>query len=35
MEKAVQRDLRAGEDREMVCKRYDKLGHIKPVAGST
>jgi regulator of RNase E activity RraA len=35
MEKAVQRDLRAGEDREMVYKRYDKLGHIKPVAGST
>jgi 4-hydroxy-4-methyl-2-oxoglutarate aldolase len=32
MEKAIQRDLRTGEDREAVYKRYDKLGHIKPVA---
>ena len=32
MEKAIQRDLRAGEDREAIYKRYDKLGHIKPVA---
>jgi 4-hydroxy-4-methyl-2-oxoglutarate aldolase len=32
MEKAIQRDLRTGEDRETIYKRYDKLGHIKPVA---
>jgi regulator of RNase E activity RraA len=31
MEKSIQRDLRSGEDREMIYKRYDKLGHIKPV----
>jgi 4-hydroxy-4-methyl-2-oxoglutarate aldolase len=32
MEKGIQRDLKTGEDREAVYKRYDKLGHIKPVA---
>ena len=32
MEKAIQRDLRTGEDREAVYKRYNKLGHIKRVA---
>ena len=31
MEKSIQRDLRAGEDREAVYKRYSKLGHIKSV----
>jgi 4-hydroxy-4-methyl-2-oxoglutarate aldolase len=31
MEKSIQRDLRSGEDREVIYKRYDKLGHIKPV----
>jgi 4-hydroxy-4-methyl-2-oxoglutarate aldolase len=31
MEKSIQRDLRTGEDREAVYKRYDKLGHVKPV----
>ncbi len=31
MEKSIQRDLRSGEDREAIYKRYDKLGHIKPV----
>ncbi len=31
MEKAIQRDLRSGEDREAVYARYDKLGHVKPV----
>jgi 4-hydroxy-4-methyl-2-oxoglutarate aldolase len=31
MEKSIQRDLRSGEDREAVYKRYDKLGHVKPV----
>jgi 4-hydroxy-4-methyl-2-oxoglutarate aldolase len=33
MEKSIQRDLRSGEDREVIYKRYDKLGHIKPVKG--
>ena len=32
MEKQIQRDLRTGEDREAVYKRYDKLGHVKPIA---
>jgi 4-hydroxy-4-methyl-2-oxoglutarate aldolase len=31
MEKSIQRDLRSGDDREAIYKRYDKLGHIKPV----
>jgi 4-hydroxy-4-methyl-2-oxoglutarate aldolase len=31
MEKSIQRDLRSGEDREVIYKRYDKLGHIKSV----
>ena len=31
MEKSIQRDLRTGEDREAVYRRYDKLAHIKPV----
>jgi 4-hydroxy-4-methyl-2-oxoglutarate aldolase len=31
MEKSIQRDLHSGEDREAIYKRYDKLGHIKPV----
>jgi 4-hydroxy-4-methyl-2-oxoglutarate aldolase len=31
MEKSIQRDLRTGEDREAIYKRYDKLGHVKPV----
>ena len=31
MEKSIQRDLRSGEDREAIYKRYDKLGHIKSV----
>lgn len=35
MEKSVQRDLRSGEDREAIYKRYDKLGHIKPVKASS
>jgi 4-hydroxy-4-methyl-2-oxoglutarate aldolase len=35
MEKSVQRDLRSGEDREAVYKRYDKLGHVKPVKAPT
>jgi 4-hydroxy-4-methyl-2-oxoglutarate aldolase len=35
MEKLIQRDLHSGEDREVVYKRYDKLGHIKPVKAST
>ena len=34
MEKSIQRDLRSGEDREAIYKRYDKLGHIKPVKAS-
>jgi 4-hydroxy-4-methyl-2-oxoglutarate aldolase len=34
MEKLVQRDLRSGGDREAIYKRYDKLGHIKPVKAS-
>jgi len=34
MEKAIQRDLRSGEDREAIYKRYDKLGHVKPVKAS-
>jgi len=32
MERDIQRDLRTGEDRETIYKRYDKLGHIRPVA---
>lgn len=31
MEKSIQRDLRSGVDREVIYKRYDKLGHIRPV----
>jgi regulator of RNase E activity RraA len=31
MEKSIQRDLRSGVDREAIYKRYDKLGHIRPV----
>jgi 4-hydroxy-4-methyl-2-oxoglutarate aldolase len=31
MEKSIQRDLHSGVDREVIYKRYDKLGHIKPV----
>ena len=31
MEKSIQRDLHSGVDREVIYKRYDKLGHIRPV----
>jgi 4-hydroxy-4-methyl-2-oxoglutarate aldolase len=31
MEKSIQNDLRLGEDREAIYKRYDKLSHIKRV----